>query len=371
MYHRLLAPLLSLFRLLLAQLRTLAAKRTPPATIPQANQGLQYGAVIDDTGHILLHDEALSLMAQAGAGWVKLNFRLGGFANWTETTTFGYSALSLYDQIVANARTRNLKVLGELSNEAWHGVLADWQTNSAEAAGGNGDNLYLQQFAQSAAAVLVQHYAGQIGIWEVWNEPSQPATHLYPSNFAQLLAHVYTGIKAAGVTSATLVSGGITSLQDPTGQITFASSGAEYLQQVYLQGKNLAGWEAIKGTYGVYPLDWIGQHIYIDGFARTTASGIRTALQLLHDAYVAGEGGSTTKQTLITEFGWASNNVSERIQSSNLQTAYTVFKNTPYIHKAFWFFLRDEPGPRLYFGLLRPDSSPKPAWKAYQTYANY
>ena len=55
--------------------------RIPAATVTQANQGLQYGAVIDDTGQILLHDEALSRMVQAGAGWVKLNFRLGGFAN--------------------------------------------------------------------------------------------------------------------------------------------------------------------------------------------------------------------------------------------------------------------------------------------------
>ena len=371
MSYRRLTSLTAVFERLLAWFRALTSARTPTPAVPQANQGLQYGAVIDDTGHILLHDEALNLMVQAGAGWVKLNFRLGGFANWTETTTFGYSALSLYDQIVANARTRNLKVFGLLSNEAWHGALADWQANSAEAAGGNGDNTYLQQFAQSAAVVLAQHYAGLVDVWEVWNEPSQAATHLYPSNFAQLLAHVYTGLKAAGVTSVTLVSGGITSLQDPSGQITVASSGAEYLQQVYLQGKSLAGWETIRGTYGTYPLDRIGQHIYIDGYARTTASRIRTALQYLRDAYVAGEGGTTPKQTVITEFGWASNNVTERIQASNLQTAYTEFHTTVYVETAYWFFLRDQPEPGLYFGLLGPNSSRKPAWKAYQTYANY
>jgi len=38
---------------------------------------------------------------------------------------------------------------------------------------------------------------------------------------------------------------------------------------------------------------------------------------------------------------------------------------------AYWFFLRDESAPHLYFGLIRPDSSQKPAWAAYQTYATY
>src|SRR6266496_4861673 len=144
MYNHLLVPLMAVFRLLPMNLTASAVQRTPSATLPRANQGLQYGAVIDNTGHILLHDEALSLMAQAGAGWIRINFRLGigSFLDWTETTTYGYSSLSLYDTIVDTARSRGLRVLGELSNEAWNGYLADWQANNAEVAGGTGDNPY-------------------------------------------------------------------------------------------------------------------------------------------------------------------------------------------------------------------------------------
>ena len=355
-------------------LATLAAEQHVGAAAPrvvQGNQGLQYGGVIDNAGHILLQDEALRLMVQAGAGWLKINFRLGGFQNWTETTTFGYSALSRYDQMVANARARNLKILGELSNEAWHGLDTHWQGNNAEVAGGNGDNQYIEDFAQYAAGVLAHHYAGQIDEWEVWNEPSQTATYMYPSNFAQLLAQVYTKTKAAGVTRARFVSGGITALQDSNGTITTTSSGADYLRQVYVQGKNRAGWDPIRTQYGSYPLDSIGQHIYVDGFARTSAAHISTAVQLLRDAYVQGEGGSTAKKTVITEFGWATNNVSDKVQASNLQTAYTTYKQMAYIERAYWFFLRDEPTPGLYFGLLRATSANKAAWKAYQTYATY
>ena len=343
------------------------------AAVARGNQGLQYGAVIDNSGNILLTDEALDKLAASGAGWLRINFRLGNgyFLDWTDTTAHSYSALSRYDDIVNHARARGLQVLGELSNEAWNGWLSLWQAGNAEVAGGNGDNNYLQNFSHNAAAVLAQHFAGRIDTWEVWNEPSQSATYLYPSNFAQLLAHVYTDTRALGVNTAIFVSGGITSLQDNNGKITSASSGADYLKNVYAQGKQRAGWNTIKATYGSYPLDQVGQHIYIDGFAKTTSTHIGTALKLFHDAYVQAEGGSTTKKTVLTEFGWSTKNVSERTQSSNLQTAYTAYKNTAYVLNAYWFFLRDESGPGLYFGLLRPDSSQKPAWAAYQTYANY
>ena len=341
--------------------------------VTRGNQGLQYGAVIDNTGTILLTDEALDKLAASGAGWLRINFRLGNgyYLDWTDTTAHGYPALERYDTIVNHARTRGLQVLGELSNEAWNGWLSMWQASNAEVSGGNGDNPYLQEFSRKAAVILAQHFAGRIDTWEVWNEPSQSATYLYPSNFAQLLAHVYTDTRAAGITSATFVSGGITSLQDSRGRITSASSGADYLKNVYAQGKQRAGWETIKATYGSYPLDHVGQHIYVDGFAKTTSAHIRTALKLMHDAYVQSEGGTTTKKTILTEFGWATNNVSEGTQATNLQTAYTEYKNTPYVLNAYWFFLRDESAPHLYFGLIRSDSSQKPAWAAYQAYATY
>src|SRR5947208_3483324 len=122
----------------------------PPSSVyavSQHNQGLQYGAVIDDTGNILLADEAFAKIAASGAGWIRINFRLGNgyFVNWTDTTAHGYSALSVYDSIVDNARNRGLKILGELSNEAWNGWQSLWQANNAETvAGGNGDNGYLR-----------------------------------------------------------------------------------------------------------------------------------------------------------------------------------------------------------------------------------
>ncbi|GAC1540992.1 MAG: hypothetical protein NVS2B7_13500 [Herpetosiphon sp.] len=345
--------------------------RVPRGLPARGNQGLQAGAVIDDAGQISIRDEDLDAMVQAGVGRIKINFRLGGFQNWTETTTFGYSALGLYDQILTKARMRGLQVTGLLSNEAWHGSLTDWQAGSAEAAGGTGNNPYLTQFAQQVAVPVIQHFAGQIMMWEVWNEPSQPLTHLYPSNFAWLLAQVYSSVKRAGIGNVTFISGGITAEPDQAGALTSAGVGADYLAQTYAQGIRLAGWQEIKATYGSFPFDNIGQHLYIDPFTPTTAEHVALALRLLRAAYVAAEGGSTSKQTVITEFGWTTAAVPARIQAANLQIAYDQFRAAGFVDHAYWFFLRDEAAAKLFFGLLAPSGAPKPAWYAFVRAASF
>jgi hypothetical protein len=350
------------------------ARAAPSKAVAQKNQGNQSGAAINNAGQVLFTNAVAKKLAESGAGWVHINFRLGAFANWKETTSFGYSALSLYDKVIANARNNNLKVLGLLSNEAWQGYFEHWQAGSVEVGGGNGSNGYIEDYARHAAGVVAPYFAGRVDAWEIWNEPNLTGTYMYPSNFAQLLAQSYTAVKQAGATNAKLISGGIASQEAAWGAITSASSGADYLTQTYARGRELAGpmdWDSIKAAYGAYPLDDIGQHIYIDGSKATTSSRIDTALSLLRNAYVQAEGGSTPKMTHITEMGWATNRVSESIQATNLETAYARFRTTSYVQRAYWFFLRDEPPAGLYFGLLRSNGTAKPAWKSYQTFANY
>ena len=270
---------------------------TPSAAITAlGNQGLQGGWVISNSGQINFPhalQNQLPLIQQAGAGWVRIGFRLGSYSNWTTT------ALQQYGLVIDEARGQGLKILGLINNESWPGGSSLWTANNAENSGGNGDNSYLQNFSQNAAVVLAQYFAGRINTWEIWNEPSQSATYLYPSNFAWLLRHVYEDTRIAKLSGLTFISGGITSLQDSHNRITSASSGADYLTHTYQQGKKYAEWDAIKTTYGSYPLDGIGQHIYIDGFASTSSSKINTCLTYLRNAYVAFEGTTTTKKVLL------------------------------------------------------------------------
>ena len=337
------------------------------------HKALQPGAPMGDNGEIFFTSQVAAQIAQSGASWVRLNFRLGpNFKDWTETQTFGFSALSRYDTIIDNALGNNLKVLGLLSNEAWNtsNLPGDWQANNAEVAGGNGDNTFIQNFGANAAGVLIPHFAGRIDEWQVWNEPNASLTSIYPSNFAWLLRRVYIAARDSGIPNLTIVSGGLLSTHSQTStRLTSANSGANYLRDTYAQGKANAGWETIKSAYGSYPLDVIGQHLYIDQWGRTKASRIEKAVSMVRTAYVAGEGGSTTKTTHVTEMGWSTGLVSETVQADNLRTAYARLNQLAYTPRTYWFFLQDIPVANLFHGLLRSDGSEKRSWTAYQEVA--
>jgi hypothetical protein len=331
-------------------------------------QGLQPGAPMGDKGEFYFTRDVAAKIAESGAAWVRLNFRLGpNFKDWTETETFGCSALSRYDAIVDSALEHNLKVLGLLCNEAWHATNqpGDWRAASAEVGRGTGDNAYIRDFAANAAAKLFAHFAGRVSCWQIWNEPNATPTYLYPSNFAWLLRRAYSAARDIGSPNLTIVSGGILSTHSFSSRtLTAANSGANYLRDTYLQGKANAGWESVKASYGSYPLDAIGQHLYIDQWNRTSAERIAQAAGLVRAAYVAQEGGASDKPIHVTELGWSISNVKEQLQAENLRIAYLKLKQIPYTPLTYWFFLQDVAVAGLYHGLLRSDGSEKPAWAA-------
>ena len=384
----------------------------------QGNQGLQGGWAIDDGGNVNFFHSASSqfpIMQSAGAGWVRVNFRLGEcFQNWTISScrSDGQTALQVYETVVTNARAKNLKVLGLLSNEAWHGNQPDWTANNAEnTAGGTGDNAYIQAFAQSAAGPLAGKFDGTHGplvdAWEVWNEPNawtsnpapgvfQGSSYIYPSNFAWLLKRSKEAIKAARP-GGVVISGGLFA-HDPGGAAMPVSengmtrravkrgdqpgarrpatasvsctssvpSGADYLCLTYQMGISKAGWQA-----GSYPFDQVGQHLYVDQGRTTSSTKLKSHLQDLRNAYVAYEGSTTAKKTHVTEVGWATPPVSASVQSQNLKTAYTTFRRTSYVGRAYWFNVQDIPEGGLYFGLVDSNGVNKAAFKTYQSYAVY
>jgi hypothetical protein len=399
-----------------------------PTSAAQGNQGLQGGWAIDDAGHVNFPHSVrseLPFMQQAGAGALRLNFRLGNcFKDWTSAGCAGadgVSALAAYDIVVGEAiNTYHLQVVGLISSEAWHGDQAQWTANSAEqVARGTGDNTYIRAFAANAASVLANRYASRITTWEVWNEPNAYAANpspgvytgssfMYPSNFAWLLKRSYAAIKAiqpgntstvvsgglfghdiSGATVTTVAPGGAIQTITKRGTIADAKagpaavaaatcvsnalSGADYLCNSYRMGQQKAGWKA-----GAYPLDAIGQHLYIDQGGLTSGSKITTYLQDVRGAYVAFEGAATVKKTQVTEFGWVADprNAStypaaaDR-QATNVQTAYATFRSTSYVKRADYFAAQDVPEGNVFYGLVQGDGTLKPAFGLYQTAAAY
>ena len=372
-----LLPLILVSGVLLAHLPGVAPSTTLAA---QGNQGLQGGWSINDQGRF---DFDYSLyrqygyMQQAGAGWVRINFRLGRcFKDWTSRGCTGGTALEAYRQVVEAAQKANLRVLGLVSNESWTGGQSQWIARSAEATGGNGDNGYLQDFARKAVGVLAEQFDGENGWpmidhWEIWNEPNAFAaprgwpgkvtggTYMYPSNFAWLLTHSHAQIRAANPT-ARVVSGGILS-HDAFGSV---DSGAAYLESVIRYGQNPNG--PLRWQPGECPLDGVGQHLYLQqGEQLRDGSQLKTALDQVNAAY-RGDCARTSPQTHVTELGWRSDVVGSDPQAANLETAYRTFRSLSYIARAFWFTVQDIPGQAPY-GLVttQPDVL-KPSFAAYQ-----
>ena len=387
-----------------------------PLAAAQAAQGthaLQGGQPIDDNGNVRFAQSPSSqfpLIWDAGADWVRINFRLGKcYSDWTAVGCNGKTALQVYDEVVTTAHNNNLRVLALLSNETWHGGPAHWTANNAEHTGGSGDNPYIRGFAQNAAGVLASHFKGRVSNWEVWNEPNAwtsldsqgnptGGTYLYPSNFAWLMRRSYDVIKAAqptatiisgglfahdgGGVTATVVEGGETKRVIKHGRAVVANalqapqegdgsslpacsntvvSGAEYLCATYAMGVQKASWKA-----GAYPLDQVGQHLYIDQDTMTSSAKLQVYLQDLRNAYLAHEGAATPKQTQVTEIGWTTASVSPEIQAANLRTAYETFRSTSYVGRAYWFSIQDVPVADLFYGLVDVNGAAKPAFAAYQ-----
>jgi hypothetical protein len=151
-------------------------------------------------------------------------------------------------------------------------------------------------------------------------------------------------------------------------------SGADYLCNSYRMGQQKAGWKS-----GAFPLDAIGQHLYIDQGGLTSASKITTYLQDVRSAYAAFEGTATVKRTQVTEFGWvadprntATYPTAADNQAKNVQTAYGTFRSTGFVSRADYFAAQDVPEGNVFYGLVQGDGTTyKPAFATYQVAAAY
>jgi hypothetical protein len=382
----------------------------------QGRHGLQGGWAVDDIGHInFIHSLSLQygFIHQAGAGWVRINFRLGAcYSDWTSPSDIcpgadAPTALGIYDQVVDKALANNLQVLGLISNESWRGSQAEWMHGNFETHGGNGDNAYIRSFARDAAGVLAEHFRDRVSVWEVWNEPNawtehpregvfQGGSFVYPSNFAWILKRSYAEIKRHQPgTSSTVISGGLfghdmSEGAPPVSGIKGASlitgrpitcansvaSGADYLCLTYAAGIEHAGWQA-----GQYPLDRIGQHLYIDQGNLSSPARIAQYVDDVRAAYRTYEGTDTPKSIEMTEIGWVADpnapdyDAQLERQAANLKIAYDAFSNMPHVSRAYWFSIQDIPEAQLFVGQIDGGNSyslgtPKyPSFSAFQRYA--
>lgn len=339
-------------------------------TLAAGALGIQPGQPIDGSGNILITDEVADRLKNSGAGWVRLNFRLGPYKS--DSSEF----YAKYDTIVNRLRDRGLQVVGLMSNESWPGGQSQWTENNFENTGRDGHNLYIDQFGY-AFTRIAKHFEGKIKYWEIWNEPNcwsqnpSPGVYtgcsfIYPSNFAALLTHTHTQAHYYNNIDVAIISGGVFG-HDISGFGT-GPAGADYLDDTYNAGINKTGKFAwTKATYGSYPLDAIGQHIYITGNRAVDTNAFSNYLGYINNVVKKWEGANSTKKTWVTEYGWATNQLSESLQALNLSAVFPIFNSKPYVASSFWFQLDESPGADLYYGLFRIDLSPKPAYSVFKS----
>ena len=349
--------------------------------------GVDVGWTVDHTsGQIYLTGALAGQLAQGETGWVRVEMALvKGHTNW-DTTMFGY-----YDTVVSNARSAGLQVLMLIDSGSWPGGQTDWCAYNYENNHGmNGDNLYVEGFATNAVLPIVQHFHDRVKCYEVWNEPncwtSNPssgvytgATYIYPSNFGWLLARSWESVHITHqINDVILFSGGLFGLNQ-YGE-SYSAAGGQYLDDTYSTGLNVSKGGSFAYTqtnYAAYPLDGVGQHIYITQGGLVSASSFRHYEDWVHQALTKYEGYNTPKKTFITEFGWQTTNssnaggVSQAVQDTNLVTAFSTIKATPYVQMAIWFQWKDNPAGSLWYGVLDSAGTPKASYADYQRYERF
>jgi hypothetical protein len=351
-----------------------------------ARAGGPYGAdngwAVDHTsGAVLLTSTVARQMSAGETGWIRIEMSLvSGHSTW-DSTVLGY-----YDAAVNNARNAGLQVLLLIDGGSWPGGQTAWTNNNAEnISGANGDNAYVGAFATNAVWPIVQHFHDRVKVYEIWNEPNcwsaNPApgvytgcTYIYPSNFGWMLARSWEAVHITHqVNDVTLFFGGVFG-HNISGVTSYANAGAQYIDDTYSTGTNVHKGNSFNYTrtnYNAYPLDGIGEHIYLSQGGLVTSNTFRQYEDWVHQAYTKYEGPGTAKKTFITEFGWTTASVSPGEQDTNLITSFSAIQATPYVQMAIWFQWADNPAGNMYYGVTNSSSGPKLSYPDYQRFERF
>jgi len=303
--------------------------------------GLNAGAPVWN-GSVIFSPQKAALFAATGTDAVRINFRLdAGATSWTP------AQLAMYDQVIANAKSAGLKVLGLFSNETVAGGQAAWNVDP----NGNGTNPYVTDFADTAR-LLVDRYKHDVKQWEVWNEPnawtnptwqSSPTTaggtYILPRVYARLLSETYRKLNTAGQSLLTdhdvsLVSGGLFA-HDIGGSFTTAM---DYLQQVYNQASI---WNALQTDAGRrYPWDDFGYHFYVSQGSLVTAGQLSSYFNNVRSTQALNNDPS---DIVVSEFGWQTVPPNtEQLQRDNMAQAYDFLESRGYVSGTYWYQWEDD-----------------------------
>lgn len=222
-------------------------------------------------------------------------------------------------------------------------------------ANGSGDYLYVPQ-SQSAFDAWVAEYAqfvraavarykDRVKLWEIWNEQNEPYFWKPAPDvdkYIEFYNAIYAAIKAEDPT-AQVAMGGLAGLCCSSG-----IPGRTFLERMYARGVK-------PDIVNIHPYAMANQAPGVMLQGENSFGHIQTIRNVM---LANGEG---EKPIWVTEWGWATNKVSESVQAQYVERSLEMLvENYPYVTVATYFLDYDRP-PEYYHGLFTEDFRMKPA----------
>lgn len=355
MLRRLLSSLVGILAVLAVVLAPLGSPAGASSPGPGPAFGSQFHGMWSDYTDAQ-RAQVLDTLQAHGTEWVRLDVswamlqpdRAGVYSEW---------GVGYVDRVLDMITARGMKPLVTL-----------WLT-PAWANGDRGERTLPDdpQAYAAAAGWAAARWAGQVGAWEVWNEPNDDhfMTGADPAAYARLLRAAYPSLKAG----------------DPQAAVVFGGpmyNDADWIGKVYAAGA--AGSFDVMATH---PYQGVAdQSPDVDDGTKWTLLHVRA----VHDLMVAN--GDGHKPIWFTEFGWSSHpntggeenwnrGVTREQQADYLvRTLELVAAELPYVTHVFWYNERDRgtDGSQLdssqldNYGLMTRDLTPKPALLALKAH---
>ena len=286
-----------------------------------------------------LRDKQLSLLQQAGANWVRLDFEWIGMEK-----AKGQWDFSVYDAIMNGAKGRGMQVVAMLpqwGQPTYKGV--DYMATSSPA-----------DYAYYVASVSA-HFKGNIKLYELGNEPNEPI--FWPSGpnekaYTSLMVAGYEAIKASDPSAKAMSAG-----------LSPNSNWPAFVRSIFTDG-------------GVGHFDYLGYHPYSWPASPDNTTTAPAFSDLQRFKSIQAEYGDTTP-IMATEFGWPSTaqsgGVSQTQQATYISRVFTKIMNEDYqfVKIACVYDLVDDGNnsrnSEYNFGLVKYNYTKKPSFTSVQS----